>query len=78
MFLSGTDTSSTTIEWALSELINNPHVMEKARQEIDSLTGKSRLIQESDLPNLPYLQAILKETLRLHPTLPILVRESSE
>ena len=78
MFLSGTDTSSTTIEWALAELINNPHIMEKARHEIDSLTGKSRLIQESDLPNLPYLRAILKETLRLHPTIPTMVRESSE
>jgi cytochrome P450 len=78
VFLAGTDTSSTTIEWALAELINNPDVMEKATQEIDSVTRKSRLIQEHDLPNLPYLRAILKETLRLHPTVPLVPRESTE
>lgn len=76
--MAGTDTAAITIEWALVELINNPHVMEKARQEIDSVTGKSRLIQESDIPNLPYMRAIIKETLRIHPTVPVIVRESSE
>ncbi|KAJ1409908.1 Cytochrome P450 [Sesbania bispinosa] len=78
IFMAGTDTSAITTEWALAELINNPHVMEKARQEIDSVIGKSRLIQESDLPNLPYLRAIVKETLRIHPAAPIFFRESSE
>ncbi|KAJ1409906.1 Cytochrome P450 [Sesbania bispinosa] len=78
IFMAGTDTSAITIEWALAELINHPHVMEKARQEIDSVIGKSRLIQESDLPNLTYLRAIVKETLRIHPTAPLLGRESSE
>lgn len=52
--------------------------MEKARREIDSEIGKSRLVEESDIVNLPYLQAIVKETLRLHPTAPIIVRESSQ
>ncbi|KAL2326952.1 hypothetical protein Fmac_020379 [Flemingia macrophylla] len=79
IFMAGTDTSAITIEWALVELINNPHVMEKARQEIDSATTNNiRLIEESDLSNLPYMRAIVKETLRLHPTSPILGRESSE
>ncbi|TKY53282.1 cytochrome P450 family protein [Spatholobus suberectus] len=78
IFMAGTDTSAITMEWALAELINNPQVMEKARQEIDSVTGNNRLIQESDLANLPYLQAIVKETLRIHPTSPFIGRESSE
>ena len=52
--------------------------MEKARQEIDSVVGKNRLVEESDIINLPYLQAIVKETLRLHPTGPLIVRESSK
>lgn len=78
MFIAGTDTSAITMEWALAELINNPHIMEKARQEIDSVTENSRLIQESDLPKLPYLHAILKETLRIHPTVPLIVKEASE
>ncbi|KAJ1409909.1 Cytochrome P450 [Sesbania bispinosa] len=78
IFMAGTDTSAITIEWALAELINHPHVMEKARQEIDSVTEKSRLIQESDLPTLPYLQAIVKESLRIHPTTPLIGRKSFE
>lgn len=78
IFMAGTDTSAITIEWALAELINNPHVMEKARQEINSVTRNKRLIQESDLTHLPYLQAIVKETLRIHPTSPFIGRESSE
>ncbi|KAK7355132.1 hypothetical protein VNO80_14377 [Phaseolus coccineus] len=79
IFMAGTDTSAITMEWALAELFRNPNVMEKAREEIDSVTGNSsRLIQESDVVNLPYMQAIVKETLRLHPTSPLIGRESSE
>ncbi|CAM8976264.1 unnamed protein product [Rhodiola kirilowii] len=52
--------------------------MEKARNEIDSVVGKSRLVEESDIPNLPYIQAIVKETPRLHPTGPLTIRESNE
>ncbi|KAL9319246.1 hypothetical protein ACSQ67_015763 [Phaseolus vulgaris] len=79
IFMAGTDTSSITMEWALAELLRNPNVMEKAREEIDSVTGNSsRLIEESDVVNLPYMRAIVKETLRLHPTSPMIGRESSE
>ncbi|KAM7263968.1 hypothetical protein ACFE04_001651 [Oxalis oulophora] len=79
IFAAGTDTSAITIEWALAELINHPDIMIKARQEIDTIIGTTtRLVQESDIPNLPYLQAIVKETLRLHPTGPIILREATE
>ncbi|KAK7278852.1 hypothetical protein RJT34_23890 [Clitoria ternatea] len=78
MFGAGTETSATTIEWALAELINHPEMMEKARQEIDSVIGKNRLVEESDIPNLPYVQSIVKETMRLHPTGPLIVRQSTE
>lgn len=77
IFVAGTDTTSLTIEWALSELINHPHVLEKARLEIDAVVGKSRIVEEADIKNLPYLQAIVKETFRLHPPGPLLTRESS-
>ncbi len=77
MFLAGTDTSAITMEWAMAELINNPHVMEKAKQEIDAVIGKSRIVEESDIVNLPYLQAIVKETFRIHPAAPLIIRESS-
>ncbi|KAH6812461.1 hypothetical protein C2S51_026223 [Perilla frutescens var. frutescens] len=78
LFVAGTDTSSNTAEWALAELINHPNIMQSAVQEIESVTGNNRLVEESDIPNLPYLQAIVKETLRLHPGVAILHRESSE
>ncbi|GMN54837.1 hypothetical protein TIFTF001_023962 [Ficus carica] len=78
VFVAGTDTSSISVEWALAELINHPNIMNKAMEEIDSVVGKSRLVEETDIPNLPYIQAIVKETLRLHPPGPILFREASE
>nr|Q9XGT9.1 RecName: Full=Cytochrome P450 93B2; AltName: Full=Flavone synthase II; Short=FNSII [Gerbera hybrid cultivar]AAD39549.1 flavone synthase II [Gerbera hybrid cultivar] len=74
----GTDTTAIAIEWALVELINNPNALEKARQEIDQVIGDERLVQESDTPNLPYIQAIIKEALRLHPPIPMLIRKSTE
>ena len=77
-FLGGTESSAITIEWALAELINHPNIMNKARDEIDFVTGKTRLVEESDIANLPYIQAIVKETLRLHPTGPLIPRESSQ
>lgn len=51
---------------AMVELFNHPAVLAKLSGEIDSVVGSSRLVNESDVPNLPYLQAIVKETLRLH------------
>ncbi|KAI3760588.1 hypothetical protein L1987_50985 [Smallanthus sonchifolius] len=78
IFAAGTDTSAITIEWALAELINHPNIMKKAQEEIDQVIGKNRLVQESDVPNLPYLQAIVKESLRLHPTAPLILRLSTQ
>uniref|UniRef100_A0A1J3CN87 3,9-dihydroxypterocarpan 6A-monooxygenase n=1 Tax=Noccaea caerulescens TaxID=107243 RepID=A0A1J3CN87_NOCCA len=74
----GTDTSATTVEWALAEMINHPEIMKKAEQEIEKVVGNKRLVEESDLCNLSYIQAVVKETLRLHPGGPIFVRESNE
>lgn len=76
--MAGTDTSAITSEWALSELINHPDILRKAADEVDSVVGNHRLVEESDLPNLPYIQAIVKETLRLHPTAPIILREATK
>ncbi|CAA0841009.1 cytochrome P450- family 81- subfamily D-polypeptide 2 [Striga hermonthica] len=73
MLLAGTDTSAVTVEWAMSALLNNPEKLQKARIEIDNLVGKDRLINESDVPNLHYLQHIISETFRLFPTAPLLV-----
>ncbi|XP_010424746.1 PREDICTED: 3,9-dihydroxypterocarpan 6A-monooxygenase-like [Camelina sativa] len=74
----GTDTSAITVEWALAELINHPEIMKKAQQEIELVVGNKRLVEESDLCNLGYIQAVVKETIRLHPGGPIFVRESDK
>ncbi|XP_015571012.2 cytochrome P450 93A2 [Ricinus communis] len=78
MFTTGTGTSAGVIQWAMAELINHPNIFKKAREEIDSVVGKNRLIKELDIQSLPYLQAIIKETLRLHPSGPLFTRESSQ
>ena len=78
IIVAGTDTSAITTEWAMAELINNPKIMKKAVEEIDRVVGKERLLRESDIPNLPYLQSIVKESLRLHPAGPLIHRLSTE
>jgi cytochrome P450 len=73
MLLAGTDTSAVTIEWVMSELLNHPEVLNKAKEELDTQVGKNKLIDEQDLSKLPYLQNIISETLRLHPPAPLLL-----
>jgi cytochrome P450 len=71
LLLAGTDTSALTVEWGLAELLRNPIVMKKLQNELDTVVGKDRIVMETDLPNLPYLQAVAKEVFRLHPTTPL-------
>ncbi|XP_034225112.1 trimethyltridecatetraene synthase-like [Prunus dulcis] len=63
----GTDTSATTVEWAMSELMKQPHLIEKATEELDRVIGRGRWVEEKDIPQLPYIDAIMKETMRMHP-----------
>ncbi|CAL9135855.1 unnamed protein product [Musa acuminata var. zebrina] len=71
MFIAGTDTSSIIIEWALAEMLRNPTILQRVQDEMDQVIGKNRRLAESDIPNLPYLRAICKEALRLHPSTPL-------
>ncbi|CAI0540401.1 unnamed protein product [Linum tenue] len=79
LFIAGTDTSSITMEWAMSEMMKNPIVMRKAQPEVrEAMKGKS-IVTEADIQNLPYLDLAIKETFRLHPPIPLLFpRESKE
>ncbi|XP_066380581.1 flavonoid 3',5'-hydroxylase 1-like [Miscanthus floridulus] len=71
MFTAGTDTSSIIVEWAMAEMLKNPSVMARAQEELDRVVGRGRRLEESDLPSLPYLQAVCKEAMRLHPSTPL-------
>ncbi|GLU05336.1 hypothetical protein SLE2022_224390 [Rubroshorea leprosula] len=73
LFIAGSDTSAITTEWAMAELIGNPEIMQKAREELREVIGRERAVRESDIDQLPYLQAVVKETLRLHPAVPLLL-----
>lgn len=73
IFMAGSETSSSTIEWALSELLRSPEKMIKVKAELATVIGPNRKFKESDIDNLPYLQAVIKETLRLHAPIPFLI-----
>ncbi|MCO5575223.1 hypothetical protein L7F22_029021 [Adiantum nelumboides] len=73
MFVGGTDTSAYTIEWALAELLANPSELKLVQEEIDKVVGRERMVRESDIAGLPYLRAIVNETMRLHPVVPFLI-----
>lgn len=75
-FTAGTETTAIATEWTIAEVINNKNILKKAQAEIDRVVGSDRLVQESDATNLPYLQAIIKETFRLHPPIPMISRKS--
>nr|XP_023886343.1 cytochrome P450 71A1-like [Quercus suber] len=78
MFVAGTDTTATTLEWAMAELIKNPSMMKKAQEEVRRVAGKKSKLDETDITHLQYLKCIIKETLRLHVPAPLLVpRETS-
>ncbi|XP_058735195.1 geraniol 8-hydroxylase-like [Vicia villosa] len=79
LFVAGTDTISSNLEWAMTELLKNEKIMAKAKQELEQIIGKGKPVEESDIGNLPYLQAIIKETFRLHPSVPFLIpRKANE
>ncbi|WJZ82342.1 hypothetical protein VitviT2T_002109 [Vitis vinifera] len=73
LFAAGTDTTSSTLEWAMAELLHNPETLLKARMELLQTIGQDKQVKESDISRLPYLQAVVKETFRLHPAVPFLL-----
>ena len=73
LLLAATDTSALTLEWAMSNLLNHPDILKKAKAELDGQVGQQHLLEESDLSKLNYLQNIISETLRLYPAAPLLV-----
>ena len=68
----GTDTTALLTEWTMAELMLNPETQKKAQAELDAVVGRDRSVTDSDIQKLPYLQAVVKEALRMHPPGPLL------
>ncbi|KAH6804551.1 hypothetical protein C2S51_032798 [Perilla frutescens var. frutescens] len=77
LLFAGSDTSASTAEWTMAELIKNPEKMAKAKEELRSVVGSEKQVRESDMSRLPYLRAIIKEVFRCHPPAPFLVPHKS-
>lgn len=79
LFTASIDTSSGTIVWVMSELAKNPRVMSKVQAEIRKIIGNKSEVAESEIEKLEYFKMVIKETLRLHPPVPLLLpRESMQ
>ncbi|GAA0143657.1 oxygenase [Lithospermum erythrorhizon] len=74
----GTETVASAIEWTMAELMRSPEDLKKVQAELDKVVGLDKKIEESDFDKLPYLKCCLKETLRLHPPIPLLLHETAE
>ncbi|KAK6148276.1 hypothetical protein DH2020_019188 [Rehmannia glutinosa] len=79
MFAAGTDTTCSALEWAIAELIKNPRVMKILQNEVREVDKRKEEIGEDDVEKMPYLKAVIKESLRLHSPVPLLIpRESTQ
>ncbi|XP_047968177.1 ferruginol synthase-like [Salvia hispanica] len=73
LFVAGSETSTAGIEWIMEELMSHPDKMAKVKAELKSVMGENKIVDESQMPNLPYLHAVVKESMRLHPPGPLLL-----
>nr|XP_043619938.1 cytochrome P450 Tp4149-like [Erigeron canadensis] len=73
VFFAGTETTSASIEWTLSELVRHPHIMKKLQTEVTKIAQGRSMVTEDDTHEMPYLKAVLKEGLRLYPPITVLV-----
>ncbi|KAJ7951746.1 Cytochrome P450 [Quillaja saponaria] len=71
------DTTAATLDWTFSQLLRNPRVMKKLQQEIQNVVGMNKMVEETDVPKLNYLDMVMKEVFRLHPVAPLLLSHES-
>uniref|UniRef100_A0A803MCT9 Uncharacterized protein n=1 Tax=Chenopodium quinoa TaxID=63459 RepID=A0A803MCT9_CHEQI len=71
--IGGTDTTAAMVEWAMAEMLQHPRVVRKFQEELTEVVGLNNTVEEVHLPKLKYLNAVVKETLRMHPSSPLLI-----
>lgn len=71
--MGGSETTSTGMDWLMAELLRNPEVMKKVQEEVRRVVGKKPKMDMNDINQMDYLKCVMKETLRLHPPIPLLV-----
>ncbi|XP_027179618.1 cytochrome P450 CYP736A12-like [Coffea eugenioides] len=77
LLVASMDTSVTAVEWAISELLRHPEAMRKLQKELEEKVGLERIVEESDVEGLEYLDMVIKESMRLHPVAPLLLPHES-
>ncbi|KAH6804549.1 hypothetical protein C2S51_032796 [Perilla frutescens var. frutescens] len=78
LLVGASDTNTITIEWIMTELMINPDKLAKVKEEMKSVVGEKKVVDESQMARLPYLQAVIKEVLRYHPPGPLLLPRKAE
>ncbi|KAM5585305.1 cytochrome P450 71D11-like [Rosa sericea] len=79
IFGAGSETSATAVDWAMSEMVKNPQIMKRAQDEVREVFNRKGQVSETSIKEMKYLNSIIKETLRLHPSAPLLIpRECGE
>ncbi|KAL4591368.1 hypothetical protein LXL04_004327 [Taraxacum kok-saghyz] len=76
VMVAGTETTTTLIDWAMAEIMQNHHIMKRIQEELAEIVGLDNMVEESHLPKLQYLDATIKETFRLHPIVPLILPRS--
>jgi len=78
LIVGGSDSMATAVEWAITELLRHPSQLHQAQSELDSAIGRHRLVEISDCDHLPFLDCVVRETLRLHPPTPLAIPHYSK
>lgn len=73
----GIETVASAVEWAMAELMKSPEDLKRVQQELTNIVGLHRKVEETDFDKLTYLKCCIKETLRLHPVIPVLIHEAA-
>uniref|UniRef100_A0A7N0VDT2 Cytochrome P450 n=1 Tax=Kalanchoe fedtschenkoi TaxID=63787 RepID=A0A7N0VDT2_KALFE len=78
VFAGGSDTTYVVLEWTMTELLRHPEALNKVQKEVRRIVGSKARVTRDDLAKMSYLKAVLKESMRLHPSVPLIPRASTQ